>query len=120
MRFIIRLLVNAAALWTAAWIVPGINYYGSWTGLVLVALVFGVLNAVVRPILSFLTCPFQILTLGLFTLVVNALMLMLTSALSQQLGLAFIVRGLGPAIIGALVVTVVSILLSLFVSDRRD
>ncbi len=119
MRFLIRLLINAAALWVAAWLIPGISYQGGWLTLLLIALVFGLLNAFVRPILGLLTCPLQILTLGLFTLVLNAVMLLLTSSVSNALGLAFHVDGFMSALLGALVISIVSILLSAFVRDRR-
>jgi putative membrane protein len=111
-RFLLRLLVNAAALWIATQIVPGVRHSGPWTSLLLVALVFGLLNAIVRPILQLLTCPLILLTLGLFTFVINALMLWLTSAVSESFGLGFHVDGFIPAFLGALVVTVVSVLLS--------
>jgi putative membrane protein len=118
MRFLIRLLINAAALYVAANVVSGITYDGrGFVGILLVALVFGVLNAFLRPILTLLTCPLQMLTLGLFTIVINAIMLLLTSAASDFLGLGFYVAGLWPAILGALVVSIVSILLSLFVRE---
>lgn len=111
MRFLLRLLVNAAALWIAQ-IVPGVRHSGPWTSLLLVALVFGLLNAIVRPILKLLTCPLILLTLGLFTFIINALMLWLTSAVSESFGLGFHVDGFITAFLGALVVTVVSVLLS--------
>jgi putative membrane protein len=111
-RFLLRLLVNAAALWIATQIVPGVRHSGPWTSLLLVALVFGLLNAIVRPILKLLTCPLILLTLGLFTFVINALMLWLTSAVSESFGLGFHVDGFVAAFLGALVVTVVSVLLS--------
>jgi len=118
-----RLLINAAALWAATRVVPGISFDGDWRLLFVVALVFGVLNVCVRPILILLTLPLFILTLGLFTFVLNALMLWLTSAASDALGLGFHVAGFGAAFLGALVVTVVSFMLSLFVAtgarDRR-
>ena len=117
MKFFIRLLINAAALWIATQIVPGVAHTGPWTSLLLVALVFGVLNAIVRPILKLLTCPLIVLTLGLFTFVINAVMLWLTSAVSESLGIGFHVAGFGPPVLGALVVTIVSVLLSVFVSD---
>jgi putative membrane protein len=121
MQIVWRLLINAAALWAATRIVPGISFDGDWRLLFVVALVFGVLNVAVRPILILLTLPLFILTLGLFTFVLNALMLWLTSAVSDALGLGFHVSGFGAAFLGALVVTVVSFLLSLFVaSGTRD
>lgn len=117
MRFVIRLLMNALALWAAIEIVPGVTYQGDWVYLLGVALVFGILNALVRPVLVFLTCPLLIVTLGLFTLVINGVVLWLTSALSQKLQLGFHVSGFWPAFWGALVVSIVSVLLSLFVRD---
>src|SRR5687767_5595020 len=117
MQIILRLLINAAALWAATRLVPGISFDGDWRLLLVVALVFGVLNVAVRPILILLTLPLFILTLGLFTFVLNALMLWLTSAVSDALGLGFHVTGFGAAFLGALVVTVVSFMLSLFVGS---
>jgi putative membrane protein len=115
-HFLTRLLVTAAALWVATRLVAGITYEGSWLVLLGVALVFGVLNAFVRPVLTVLTLPLLLITLGLFTFVLNAVMLWLTSALSNALGLGFHVSGFWAAFWGALVVSVVSTLLSLFVS----
>lgn len=119
MRFILRLLINAAALWVATKIVPGVTHSGDGLTLLAVALVFGLLNALVRPVLAFLSCPLLILTLGLFTFVINAIILMLTSALSSSLGIGFHVDGFWSAFLGALVVSLVSILLSVFVRDVR-
>jgi putative membrane protein len=116
-RFVLRLLINAAALWAATRIVPGVTYSGDGVALFAVALVFGLLNALLRPILAFLSCPLLILTLGLFTFVINAVILLLTSALSGSLGIGFHVAGFWPAFLGALVVSVVSVLLSIFVRD---
>lgn len=118
MKFLIRLLINAAALWAAIEIVPGVEYRGAWVYLLVVALVFGVLNALLRPLLTLLTCPLLIATLGLFTLVINAFLLWLTGALSRSFGLGFEVRGFWAAFLGALVVSVVSILLSLLVKEE--
>ena len=122
MRFITRLLINAAALWVAIRLVSGISFEGEWPLLFAVALVFGVLNAVIRPILFILTLPFFIVTLGLFTFVLNAFMLWLTSATSDLFDLRFHVDGFGAAFLGALIVTVVSFALSVWVGrdTRRD
>lgn len=117
MRFIVRLLINAAALWVAIRFVPGISFAGDEITLLLVALVFGLLNAIIRPVLIVLSLPILILTLGLFTFVLNALMLWLTSWLSAAFGLGFHVTGFWPAFLGALVVTIVSAVLSLIVRD---
>lgn len=121
MRLLLRLLINAAALWVATQVVSGISFTGDWRLLLVVALVFGVLNVLVKPVLMILTFPFLFLTLGLFLLVLNAFMLWLTSAASEALGLGFHVEGFWAAFLGALVVSVVSFALSVFVaSDRSD
>ncbi len=117
MRLLLRILINAAALWVATQIVPGVRHTGPWVSLLLVALVFGLLNALVRPILKLLTCPLILLTLGLFTFVINAIVLWLTSAISESLGLGFHVAGFVPAFVGALVVTLVSVLVSVLMPD---
>src|SRR3979411_1154765 len=115
MPFIARLLVNAAALWVATRIVPGVTYSGGWLPFLGVAVVFGVVNAFLRPIAKILPLPLIIVTLGIFALVVNGLMLWLTSSLSETLGFGFHVSGFWPAFWGALVVSIVSTLQSLFV-----
>ena len=117
---LIRLLINAAALWAATRVVSGISFDGEWWLLFAVALVFGVLNVIVRPILKLLTLPFLIVTLGLFIFVLNAIMLWLTGAISDAADLGFHVRDFRAAFLGALVVSVVSFTLSLFAgSDER-
>jgi putative membrane protein len=120
MRFLIRLLVTAAALWVAVRFVPGIEYRGHWAGLLAVALVFGLVNAIIRPILFLLTCPLVLATLGLFVFVLNGLMLWLTGELSGALGIDFAVTGIVPAILGALCVSIVSTILSIFVGNPDD
>jgi len=117
MPFFIRLLVNAAALWVATQLVPGVTYAGGPLPMLAVALVFGVVNAILRPIAIVLTFPILIVTLGLFTFVINGVMLWLTSSLSDALGLAFHVSGFWAAFWGALVVTVVSWALSMLLRD---
>ena len=120
MPFLIRLLVNAVALWVATRLVTGVIYTGTLLPLVGVALVFGVVNAVIRPILKFLTFPFYIFTFGLFALVINGLMLWLTSSLSGALGLGFHVSGFWPAFWGALVVSVVSTILGILIREPSE
>jgi putative membrane protein len=119
MLIIWRLLINAAALWAATRITPGISFDGDWRTLLVVALIFGVLNVSVRPLLWFMTLPLLIVTLGLFTFVLNALMLWLTGVVSEWMGLGFHVDGFGAAFLGALVVSVVSFMLSMFVGANR-
>jgi putative membrane protein len=120
MHVLLRLFINAAALWAATRLVSGITYTGDGVSLFGVALVFGVLNVLIKPILFLLSLPFVILTLGLFTLVINAVMLVLTARASDALGLGFAVADFLTALKGALVVTIVSFALSLFVSDGNS
>jgi len=119
-RLLIRLIINAVALWVAAQLVPGITAEGGWVVWVIVALIFGVLNALIRPLLKVLTCPLIILTLGLFTLVINAAMLLLLSWLAGVLGVGFHVDGFIPAFWGGLVISIVSFVLSLVLVEKED
>jgi len=112
MNLLLRLLVNAVALWCAARFIDGIRYTGSWPGLLGLALVFGGVNTLIRPLLSFFSFPIQIVTLGVFTLVLNALMLLLTGLLARHFDIAFHIDGFVAAFLGALVVSVVSTVLS--------
>ena len=105
-------------MWVATRIVPGVSYTGGWMPLLGVALVFGVVNAFVRPLAKILTFPIVILTLGLFLLVINGFMLWLTSALSDAMNLGFHVQGFLAAFLGALVVSLVSGLLSLMTAEK--
>ena len=119
-KLLLRWLINGVALYVAAELVRGIDVRGGWMALAVMALIFGLVNALIRPILKFLTCPLIVLTLGLFTLVINALMLMLASWLGKQLGLGFYVAGFGPAFWGALVISVVSFALTLLTGDKDE
>ena len=112
MFFVLRLLLNAAALWVALKIVSGISFDGGVLAFLGVAVVFGVVNAVVKPLLQIFSIPLLLLTLGLFALVINGLVFWLTAALSSGLGLGFHVSGFWAAFLGGLVVSVVNILLS--------
>lgn len=117
--FVVRLLINAAALWVATRLVPGVSYAGGWIAFLGVALIFGVVNTVIGFITKLLTFPLILVTLGLFIFVINGLMLWLTSAVSGALGLGFRVEGFWPAFWGALVVTIVSTALSIMVRPPR-
>jgi putative membrane protein len=119
-QILLRLLINAAALWLATRLVDGITFTGDWLTLLLVALLFGLLNVLVRPILKLLTFPLLILSLGLFTFVLNAFMLWLTAQISDAADLGFHVSGFRAAFIGALLVTVVSFVLSLAIRPGRS
>jgi len=118
-RLVLRVLVNALGLYLAVLLVPGISATGSWVTFLGVALILGLVNALVRPILAFLTGPIILLTLGLFLLVINALMLWLAGAIAQALGLAFRGEGFVPAFLGALVITGINWLMTLLIGDHR-
>jgi putative membrane protein len=106
-------------LWVATRIVPGVTYTGGWMPILGVALVFGVVNAFIRPLAKILTFPIVIVTLGLFLLVINGFMLWLTSALSDALNLGFHVQGFWAAFLGAIVVSIVSGLLSVMTAEKH-
>ena len=116
-RVLLRLLINAIALWAAVQIVPGIHAENPLT-ILIVGLIFGVINAIIRPLVSFLTCPMILVTLGLFIFVINALMLWFTAWIAGQLNLGFSIEGgFMPAFWGALVVSLVSFAMSLLIKD---
>lgn len=119
MRVLIRLLITALALWVAVRFVPGISYDGGAIPLVGVALVFAVVNTIVKPIVTLFSLPAVLLSLGVFLLVINALMLWFTSWLSTRLGLGFHVDGFVAAFLGAIVVSLVAWALSVFLIDRE-
>lgn len=118
MGFIIRTVITAISLWVAVALIPGISYEGAWWGLLLVAIVFGVINALVRPVLVLLSCPLIVLTLGLFIFILNAFLLWLTGQVSGALGLDFRVTGFFSAILGAIIVGLVSTALNLLVGTK--
>lgn len=120
MHILLRLLVTSLALWVAVALVPGIEFTGTALALVGVALVFGAVNAVLKPILTILTCPLILLTLGFFTLVLNAILLMATSSLSQSLGLGFVVDGFWPAFWGGLLIGIASTVLTAMLGPERQ
>jgi putative membrane protein len=113
MGFLVRLIANALAILAAAYIVPGIEVSGG-LALIAAALVLGLINAVVRPVLLFLTLPFTLVTLGLFIFLLNAFCLWLTSVLVK----GFDVQGFWSAVLGALIVSLVSWVVTILLSDR--
>ncbi|GAB3663129.1 phage holin family protein [Streptomyces sparsus] len=122
--FLITTIANAIALAVAVWLLDGITLTGGETGgktltLILVALIFGLVNLVVKPIAKLLSLPLLILTLGLFALVINALMLMLTSWFADKLDVGFHVEGFGTALLGGLIIAIVSWAVSMFLPDER-
>ena len=125
MRFLLRLLVSAAALGVAAWSVSGITLptASDWSKagtLLVVALIFGLINATLKPVIKVVGCAFYVLTLGLAALVVNGLLLWLTSVIAGHLRLPFHVAGFWPAFWGAIIVGLVSWLLHLLIGDGRN
>ncbi len=116
---ILQTLINAAALYVAVLIVPNIQFTGEWWKLVLVAFIFGLINTFVRPILRIVTLPISIMTLGLFLFVINALMLLLTSAISAELDLGFNVADFLAALLGSIVISLVGLALSMVIGTAR-
>ncbi|MCC6568060.1 MAG: phage holin family protein [Anaerolineales bacterium] len=119
-KFILRLCINAIALYLAALILPGIALNGEPMSIVWLALIFGLVNALFRPLLKFLTCPLIILTLGLFTLVINTFLFWLTSVIGQSFGIMLSISDpvWWNAFLGGLVVSVVSVVLTLILKDE--
>ena len=120
MKLLIRWAISAFSLFVAAWAVPGIvvDDGRGWVVYAAMAVILGLVNAIIRPLLHLLTCPLIMLTLGLFTLVVNGLTLLLASSLANNVfGVGFYVDGFWPAFVGAIIVSVVSIVLNAVVKD---
>ncbi|MEA3338474.1 MAG: phage holin family protein [Chloroflexota bacterium] len=123
MKLLVRWVITSLALLAAAWLVPGIGVYGSsgWVIYAVMAVILGLVNAIVRPILKFLTCPLIVLTLGLFVLVVNGLTLWLASAIAVNwFHVGFYVTDFWSAFLGALIVSVVTVILSALVREDED
>lgn len=120
---IVQLLITAAALFVAVYVVPGLDFAFepelAWLKFLVVALIFGLVNTFVRPILLIFTLPITIMTLGLFLIVINALMLLLTGAISNELALGLTVADFIAALLGAIVISIVGLLLSLVVRTAR-
>ncbi|MFD7694355.1 phage holin family protein [Streptomyces sp. NPDC059805] len=121
-NFVVKTIANAGALAVAVWLIDNITLTGDSTGkqvatLLLVALIFGLVNVVVKPVVKLLSLPLLILTLGLFTLVVNALMLLLTSWLADKVDLSFHVEGFWAAVLGGLIISIVSWALNVVLPD---
>lgn len=117
MKLILRWLATAVAVWVAARYVPGIRVGGGWEGIAVIAAILGLANALVRPILKTLSCGLIVLTLGLFLLVINAAMLYVTSWVAGEFGYTFEIDGFKAALLGSLVISVVSYVLSLLLTD---
>lgn len=119
MGWIIAIAINAFALWVAVQIVPGLGFTGEPLQFGIVAAVFAALNTLIKPILKIVTIPISLITFGLFLFVINALMLILTGAVSDELNLGFSVDGFGAAFLGGIVTALAGFVASL-VLDRLD
>ena len=122
MKLLIRWLISAVSLYVAVLIVPGISVEGTaWIAFTVMALVLGLVNAVVRPILKLLSCGFIVITLGLFVFVINAASFMLASNIAQNwFGVGFYVDSFGAALLGSIIVSVVSVILSSILIDEKE
>ena len=116
-KFLLRWIINAIAIFLAIKFVPGIHLESLFS-IIWLALIFGLANAFLRPLLKLLTCPLIILTLGLFTLLINAFLFWLTGQIGQAFGIAITFDGFWPIFLGALVISIVSIVLSLILKDE--
>jgi putative membrane protein len=115
----IQIVVNAAALWVAVQIVPGLDFSGEWWKLVLVAVIFSLVNTYLRPILRILTLPITLITVGIFLLVLNALLLLLVGAAAGELNLGFTVADFPAALLGSIVISIVGFVLSMIIGTSR-
>ncbi len=116
-KLILRLLINAASIWVAAYLIDGITLdVNNIVGVAIVALVFGFANAIIKPIVKFFSFPAIVLSLGLFTILINAALLWGTGAFTS----ALTVQGAIPAIIGSIIIGIVSWVLSMFLDDKDD
>jgi len=118
---LLRWVANAVALFVTVQLVPGIRFDGSLGNLAALAAIFGILNAVLRPILTLLTCPLMMVTLGLFALAINGILLWVTASFSDRYGLGLRIDGIWPAFLGGLMIGFVSVLVGLLLrpSERR-
>jgi len=122
MKLIIRWAVITLALFAAVYFVPGISVEdpNAWTVFAVMALILGLVNAFIRPILKLLSCPLILLTLGLFTIVINGLSFLIAARIATGLGVSFYVRDFWSALLGGLVVSIISVLFNIFLKDDKE
>lgn len=118
-QLLLRLTINAVALAAAIKLINGIHFAGEWWKIIIIAAIFGIVNALIKPVVQFFTFPIIIITLGLFTLIINAAMLAVTAALSGPLNLGLEITGFWPALWGAIVISIVSLILTAITGLRR-
>lgn len=116
---ILRVMINALSIVIAEKLLEGVTFTGEWWKMIIVGAVFGIVNSVIKPVVQLLSIPFIVLTLGLFTLIINTLMLSLTAALSDTFHLGFQIRGFWAAFWGAIIVSIMSMLLSWLTGLKR-
>ena len=116
---LLNIAINVIALFATVWIVPGVDLEGPWWSLALIALLFGLVNTAVRPLFLLLALPFLIFTLGVFLVVINALMLYVTSWLAEGFGIYFTLASFGSAILAALLISVISTALRALSGESR-
>ena len=122
MKLLIRWVVSTLALFAAAYLIPGIRVEdpNAWMVYAMMALILGLVNAVIRPLLKLLSCPLIILTLGIFVLVFNGASFLLAARIAEALGVGFYVDGFLSALLGALIVSVISVFFNIFLKDRNE
>ena len=118
-KFLLRWGINAIALYVAVRLLPGLEHFGSGAALLGVALIFGLVNAALKPVLIVLSCPLVILTFGLYLLVINGLLLLITAWVSDLFDLGFSVNGLGWGILGSIVIGLISLLFNSFITEEE-
>ena len=116
---LVQVAINAVALWVAIELVPGLRFLDDWWKLLIIAAIFSLLNTFLRPVLRVLTLPITMVTLGLFLLIINAVMLFITSAVASDLGVAFEVESFNSAVLGAIVISLVGLALSITIGGSR-
>jgi putative membrane protein len=121
MQLLLRWIITAIAAYAAVWFLPGISIQGNTiVGALVMAVTMGFANAIIRPILTLLTCPLVLLTLGLFMLVINALVFMFAGWLTQFFGVTYTIDGFWTALLGSIIVSIVSFMLSIFLPDGNE
>jgi len=122
MKLIIRWAVITLALFAAVYFVPGISVEdpNAWTVFAIMAAILGLVNAIIRPILKLLSCPLILLTLGLFTIVINGLSFFIAARIAEAIGVSFYVQDFWAALLGGLIVSVISVFFNIFLKDDRE
>lgn len=122
MKLLIRWIISTLALFAAAYLIPGIRVEdpNAWMVYALMALILGLVNAIIRPFLKLLSCPLILLTLGVFVLVINGVSFLLAARIAEAVGVGFYVDGFWSAFLGALVVSVITVFFTVFLKDGNE